>query len=70
MNELKNKETGLLIAKVIEVIISPFSKINEGQIDLEKTEMATISSLDDYHNTNRIFRLSAVKCDELPDDKY
>ncbi len=30
MNELKNKETGLLIAKVIEVIISPFSKINEG----------------------------------------
>ncbi|MDC0253410.1 hypothetical protein OAK75_00830 [Bacteriovoracales bacterium] len=58
--KLKNG-TELVIGKIELVILPESSLQKDGFIDIENSGTVCISSLDSYHNTEKIFRLSYAK---------
>lgn len=56
--------TILVIGKVIETFVPVDCIMPDGYIDIEKAESVTCSSLDSYHTTQRLSRLSYAKPDK------
>ncbi len=57
--------TILVIGKVIETFVPLDCIMPDGYIDIEKAESITCSSLDSYHITQRLSRLSYAKPDKV-----
>jgi len=60
-NEIKFNGTIFIVGEIIEVIIDDDLILPDGYIDIEKARTVAISSLDGYHQTKRIARLSYAK---------
>lgn len=60
-NEIKFNGTIFIVGEIIEVIIDDDLILPDGYIDIEKAGTVAISSLDGYHQTKRIARLSYAK---------
>lgn len=60
-NEIKFNGTIFIVGEIIEVIIDDDLILPDGYIDIEKAGTIAISSLDGYHQTKRIARLSYAK---------
>jgi len=60
-NEIKFNRTIFIVGEIIEVIIDDDLILSDGYIDIEKAGTIAISSLDGYHQTERIARLSYAK---------
>ena len=58
-------KTELVIGKVVEVELDNEILFDDGYLDIEKAQSATISCLDSYHSTQRIARYSYAKPDQL-----
>lgn len=56
--------TILVIGEVIEIFVPVDCVMPDGYIDIEKAESITCSSLDSYHTTQRLSRLSYAKPDK------
>jgi hypothetical protein len=61
---IKANDTVFLVGEILEIIL-PDKIVNaDGYIDLEAAGTLTISSLDGYHETKLINRLSYAKTDK------
>lgn len=58
---IKTNDTIFIVGEILEVIIPDDVLMNDGYIDIEKAGTITISSLDSYHQTNRLSRLPYAK---------
>ncbi|MFN3873917.1 MAG: flavin reductase family protein [Ignavibacterium sp.] len=58
---IKTNDTNFLVGEILEVIIPDDVLMNDGYVDIEKAGTIAISSLDSYHDTKRILRLSYAK---------
>jgi flavin reductase (DIM6/NTAB) family NADH-FMN oxidoreductase RutF len=65
-NVLAINQTVLLIGEVKEVIVPDDCVLENGYIDIEKAGSITCSSLESYHVTKRLARLSYSKPDTFP----
>jgi flavin reductase (DIM6/NTAB) family NADH-FMN oxidoreductase RutF len=57
-------QTELVIGRVVEVFVDNNIITNDGYIDIEQLQIATISGLDTYHKTTKINRFSYAKPNE------
>lgn len=62
-HQIKANDTVLLVGEIIEVILPENNLNSEGYLDIETAGTLTISSLDGYHETRLINRLSYAKTD-------
>lgn len=60
-HQIKTNNTIFIVGEILEVIIPDDVLMNDGYVDIEKGGTITISSLDSYHETKRIARLSYAK---------
>lgn len=58
---IKANDTIFIAGEILEVIIPDDILLNDGYVDIEKTGTITVSSLDSYHETERIARLFYAK---------
>lgn len=58
---LKVNDTILMIGKIIEVLTQDSAVKADGFVDIESLGLVALSSLDSYHSTNNICRLSYAK---------
>lgn len=63
--EIKANNTILIIGEIQEVFVPENCLAEDGYLDIEKAGTITCSSLDSYHTTNRIGRLSYAKPDRV-----
>lgn len=63
-NNIKVNDTVFLVGKILEVILPDNIIKPDGYIDIESAGTLTISSLDGYHDTKLINRLSYAKTDK------
>ena len=54
-----------MVGKIELVILPEDCLMEDGFIDIEKSETVCVSGLDSYHTTNKVFRLSYAKEREL-----
>jgi flavin reductase (DIM6/NTAB) family NADH-FMN oxidoreductase RutF len=59
--EIKSNGTVFMVGKIVEVILPDDFVLSDGFIDVEKAGTIAISSLDSYHETKKIARLSYAK---------
>ena len=63
-HNIKANDTVLLVGKILEVILPDNIVKPDGYVDIESADTITISSLDGYHETRLINRLSYPKTDK------
>ncbi len=61
IQNLEINNTELLIGRIVEVIIEENAIRDDGYVDIESLDTATISGLDSYHSTRRIDRFEYAK---------
>jgi flavin reductase (DIM6/NTAB) family NADH-FMN oxidoreductase RutF len=59
--EIKSNGTVFIVGEIVEVILPDDFVLSDGFIDVEKAGTIAISSLDSYHETKKIARLSYAK---------
>lgn len=59
--EIKSNGTVFMVGEIVEVILPDDFVLSDGFIDVEKAGTIAISSLDSYHETKKIARLSYAK---------
>jgi len=60
-HKIQVNDTIFLVGEILEVIVPEDVLLSDGYVDIEKAETVAISSLDAYHETKRIARLSYAK---------
>lgn len=60
-HQIKTNDTIFVVGEILEVIIPDDVLMNDGYVDIEKSDTIAISSLDSYHEAKRISRLSYAK---------
>jgi flavin reductase (DIM6/NTAB) family NADH-FMN oxidoreductase RutF len=60
-NEIKYNGTIFIVGEIVEIMFPDDVVAKDGYVDIEKAETIAISSLDSYHETKRIARLSYAK---------
>jgi flavin reductase (DIM6/NTAB) family NADH-FMN oxidoreductase RutF len=64
--EIKSNKTIFIVGEIVEIIIPDDVVLTDGYVDIEKAGTISISSLDSYHETKRIARLSYAKTGTEP----
>ena len=59
--EIKSNGTVFIVGEIVEVILPDDFVLSDGFVDVEKAGTIAISSLDSYHETKKIARLSYAK---------
>ncbi|MFD2176059.1 flavin reductase family protein [Veronia pacifica] len=65
---LEINKTVMIIGEITDVIVEPLAVQEDGFIDIELLETVAVSSLDAYHRSHRLGRLSYAKPDVKPDE--
>lgn len=66
MIPIQANNTQLIIGKVTHIVCDKTALKKDGYIDIEALNTVCISSLDSYHSTKRLSRLSYAKTDRKP----
>ena len=59
--EIKSNRTVFIVGEIVEVILPDDFVLSDGFVDVERAGIIAISSLDSYHETKKIARLSYAK---------
>ena len=64
ISTLQCNQTVLVIGRVLDIYVMEGATGEDGQLDLEKMNLACISGLDTYHRAERIARYAYAKPDK------